>query len=478
MLAFENMSADAENAYFAEGISEEILNVLARVNGLKVASRTSAFSFANTDTPIPEIASQLSVNHVLEGSVRKQGMRVRITAQLIDASNDKHLWSDTYDRDLNDIFVVQEEIANAISSALLGALGMADISVAAPTKDMVAYELFLSGRKHFYLRGENLKRAELDLKAALARDPGFAEAWSYLAAVQQTMHGYVNLDPLALEQYQSDASQSAARALELDPNQALAVAIQGTILYHTDRVAGLALCDRAAEMAPNDAGLKMWAADRRYDAGYMDAALPLFERAYELDPLAGINVGLLGLAYLASGRRDEGRRMIRRAQELGWVGADGVLLRDLVHTGEIDAAIAIRDSMIDDWDLTDEIKQQVKVLSAKVLRREISGAELARRARVIDPNVSDEALFFDYLYAGDFEKFFDVWLEWPADTPTYETRLVFTPSGKEIAEHPRFVDVAERFGLMALWNVRGLPSGCEMVSDSLGRHLSCPNWPQ
>jgi TolB-like protein len=138
VLAFENMSPDPANAYFAEGISEEILNVLAAVDGLRVASRTSAFSFADTDTPIPEIAAQLGVAHVLEGSVRKQGSRVRITAQLIDAANDQHLWSDIYDRDLHDIFLVQEEIAAAISDALMGALGMRQVSVSAPTDDLAA----------------------------------------------------------------------------------------------------------------------------------------------------------------------------------------------------------------------------------------------------------------------------------------------------------------------------------------------------
>ncbi len=127
VLAFKNMSPDPENAFFAEGISEEILNVLAAIDGLRVASRTSAFSFADSDTPIPDIASQLGVATILEGSVRKQGTRVRITAQLIDAGNDAHLWSEVYDRDLDDIFAVQEEIAVAISDALMGALGIQSI---------------------------------------------------------------------------------------------------------------------------------------------------------------------------------------------------------------------------------------------------------------------------------------------------------------------------------------------------------------
>jgi TolB-like protein len=478
VLAFENMSPDAENAYFAEGISEEILNVLAGVNGLKVASRTSAFSFADTNTPIPEIASQLSVNHVLEGSVRKQGMHVRITAQLIDATNDKHLWSETYNRELDDIFVVQEEIAQAISKALLGALGMTEITVAAPTKDMVAYELFLSGRKHFYMRGQALKRAEIDLRAAVARDPDFAEAWSYLAAVQLTMPGYFDLDTAALETYTTGAAEAAAKALELDPGQALAVAIQGSILYRTDRLGGMALCDQAVAMAPNDAGLKMWAADRRYDVGYLSEALPLFERAYELDPLSGINVGLLGAAYLAAGRRQEGRELILRGEELGWTGVRDTYVRDLVHTGEIDAAIEFVDAWIDEnTGQSREVKDRIKAASAQEVRREISSDELWLLAREINPDISEDNLLIDLLNTGDVGRFFDIWLKAPPDASTYLTRLVFTPSGKELVEHPKFIDVANRFGLMAVWNAKGLPFDCEMVVDDRGQHLSCPNWP-
>ncbi|MDH4054808.1 MAG: hypothetical protein OEY82_09050 [Gammaproteobacteria bacterium] len=480
VLAFENMSPDAENAYFAEGISEEILNVLASVKGLKVASRTSAFSFANTDTPIPEIASQLSVNHVLEGSVRKQGMRVRITAQLIDASNDKHLWSDTYDRDLNDIFVVQEEIAKAISSALLGAMGMADVTVNASTKDMVAYELFLSGRKHFYLRGDALKRAEIDLKAALARDPGFAEAWSYLAAVQHTMHGYFPFDAAEYAAYNADARASAAKALALDPNQALAVAIQGSQLFRTDRLGGIALADRSVAMAPNDAGLQMWAADRRLDSGgYLSESLPLFERAYELDPLSGINTGLLGAAYLAAGRREQGRELMRRGSELGWPGVNDALLRDLAHTGDIDLAIEFQNDRIDrDSGLSEEQKAGAKLLAGWVIRNEISVDDFVIRANEIFPGISLDWMMNDFLMLGDLDQFFDIWLQDPPDSPTYSTRLVFTPSGKELAEHPRFIDVANHFGLMAVWNVKGLPFDCEMVTDERGTHLSCPDWPR
>jgi adenylate cyclase len=189
VLPFVNMSTDAENGFFADGISEELLNVLARVNGLKVASRTSAFSFKGKDTAIPEIARQLGVQHVLEGSVRKQGQRVRITAQLIKAGDDTHLWSESYDRDLNDIFKVQEEIAQAITRQLESILGKRRIEVAASTDNLEAYQNFLRGRARFHRREELLKAIE-DLAAATRLDPDFGEAWVYLAATWWVAPGY------------------------------------------------------------------------------------------------------------------------------------------------------------------------------------------------------------------------------------------------------------------------------------------------
>jgi TolB-like protein len=181
VLPFVNMSPDPENAFFADGISEELLNILAGIEGLKVASRTSAFSFKGSNTPIPEIARQLGVRHVLEGSVRKQGNQVRITAQLIEAGDDAHLWSERYDRDLDDIFQVQEEIAQAITVALEDILGTRQVAVEAPTRDMEAYQRYLQGRSRFYQRSE-LDQAIEDFRFAVNRDPDFAEAWAFLAA--------------------------------------------------------------------------------------------------------------------------------------------------------------------------------------------------------------------------------------------------------------------------------------------------------
>jgi len=172
VLAFDNMSPDPDNAYFAEGISEEILNILAGVDGLHVASRSSAFSFKDKNIPIPEIARELNVMHVLEGSVRRQGDRVRITAQLIHAETDGHLWSQAFDRDLVDIFEVQEEIAQSITTALAEVLGVQDVSVQASTRNMEAYERFLRGRAQFHQR-RDFDQVLADLRYAVEQDPDF-----------------------------------------------------------------------------------------------------------------------------------------------------------------------------------------------------------------------------------------------------------------------------------------------------------------
>lgn len=472
VLAFENMSPDPENAFFAEGISEEILNVLAAVDGLRVASRTSAFSFANSDTSITEIASQLDVAHVLEGSVRKQGMRVRITAQLIDAVNDTHLWSDTYDRDLDDIFAVQEEIAVAISAALTGALGMGQVAVSAPTKDMAAYELFLRGRQQFFARGfEPLKASIADLEAAVSRDPEFAEAWSYLAASLRTVTGYTVMSAAEAQGFRRRSEAAAERALELDPTQALAVATKGQNAVEASRFEALELLNRAVEMAPDDAGILMWAGDELYTSGaYLDEALPLLERAYRLDPLSGINNGVLGIAYLAAGQRELGYQHIRRASELGWPhGIDSMVL-DLHWHGQTEAAIEVWRTTLpaNESEWTDGNKAFWE-FAKRVLRSEITSDELVEGL--------DGLNFLAYRSSGDYDRMFDAWLAIESDYE-YLFRYIYIPGGRAAMEHPRMIEIAEKQLLFPLWESKGYPFGCERVQDDIGDHLSCPNWPE
>ena len=217
VLAFVNMSADVENEYFCDGLAEELLNALAKIEGLKVAARTSAFSFKGKNANVSEIGKALNVNTVLEGSVRKSGNRLRITAQLVNAADGYHLWSERYDREMKDIFDVQDEITLAVVDALkvklLGEVAQSE----PPTKDTAAYELYLKGRSLLYQRGLSIAKAIDCFKQAVALDAEYAQAWAGLADGYTTFgySGYkraTEVMPLALE--------AARKSLELDPDLA------------------------------------------------------------------------------------------------------------------------------------------------------------------------------------------------------------------------------------------------------------------
>ena len=480
VLAFENMSPDPSNAFFAEGISEEILNVLARVRGMRVASRTSAFSFAGGVTAVPEIGKLLGVDHVLEGSVRKQGNRVRITAQLIAAGSDKHLWSQTYDRELVDIFDVQEDIALKITEALMGVLGMRQIAVTAPTEDLDAYELFLLGRTQFYARSvESLDAAIATFQSVVERDPNFAEAWSFLAASLAISRGYEIQSDEEFERRTRAAAEASARALALDMHQALAVAIQGQVLGTDQKLRSLELTDQAARMAPEDSGLQMWAGNVRLISGaYIDETLPLLQRAYSMDPLVGINNGMLGSAYLAAGQRELGHQHIRRAAELGWPHAMSLLILDLKWTGQDAAAVeALRQMYPPDQSEWAEYTRNQFSVEDRVVRGILTADGLAAIERSVEASGTELYLAWHYKLLGDLERMFDE----AQSVPEYEDmffRMAFSPSGKSIVEHPRFMVTGEQFGLVPIWLVKGYPMGCHRVQDEIGDHLLCPSWPE
>ena len=232
VLPFVNMSRDEENEYFADGLSEELLNVLAKIRGLRVASRTSAFSFKGKGVDIPTIAQKLNVATVLEGSVRRSGKRVRITVQLIEVASDSHLWSETYDRELDDIFAVQDDIAQSVvkelRAALLGAPAettttrttAAEVRVAAAGRsdNPEAYQLYLQGK--FF--GERTTQADTDraialFRQALALDPDFALAWTGLSRIHQVQAGF-GFAPI--DEGFERAREAAQHALELSPDLA------------------------------------------------------------------------------------------------------------------------------------------------------------------------------------------------------------------------------------------------------------------
>jgi TolB-like protein/Tfp pilus assembly protein PilF len=306
VLPFVNMSEDKSNEYFSDGISEEILNVLARMSGLHVAARTSSFSFRKQEQEIPTIARELKVRMVLEGSVRKQGERVRVTAQLIDASNGYHVWSQTYDRDLKDIFAIQDEIAGAIAQELRVKLDAAPGGGApvADTTDLPAYQLYLKAIALWAARGDkNLHQALALFEAATKRDPKYAKAWAGQALT------YAILPEWSEDSYERTrpaGRDAAEHALALDPNLPEAFAAQAYIAATEFRFAtSHALFARAIAIAPSYATGQQWSGEALQMEGDLDAGLQKLRTAVALDPKSSIANSVYAAVLYAAGHDDE-----------------------------------------------------------------------------------------------------------------------------------------------------------------------------
>ncbi|MDH4013296.1 MAG: tetratricopeptide repeat protein [Chromatiales bacterium] len=312
VLPFVNMSADPDNAYFSDGLSEELLNFLAKVDGLKVAARTSSFQFRGGDADIAEIGARLKVATVLEGSVRKAGDDVRITAQLIEVDSGYHLWSETYDRNLDNIFAVQEEIARAIVDALkLPLLGKdaAPLKVTATT-NVEAYDLYLLGRHHAREpSAESLQTAVDYYERAIAVDPGYALAHSGLADAYMFLSDYGDMP---IDEASRLAEEAARRAMELDPGAAEPYASMGLILDYRQRAeAAMAYYDRALAINPNYVNALGWKANALADFGRFRDALVLAEQAYDLDPLSNFAKSGVINSAAAAGQFDRAETLIR-----------------------------------------------------------------------------------------------------------------------------------------------------------------------
>ena len=340
VLPFVNMSGDPANEYFSDGISEEILNVLAGTPELKVAARTSSFSFKGKAMEVPEIARVLNVRMVLEGSVRKQGDKVRITAQLIDASNGFHVWSQTFDRKLEDIFAIQDEIARAIGDELKVKIGGGDGpgQRSSGTKDLAAYDLYLRGMSLWHTRRENaLWEAVALFEQAAAADPTFAQAYAGQALVYGILPSYSAriswTDGLAR------SNEHALRALALDPTlpEPYAAFSQGAI-NTLHRATSIALARRAIALRPSFATAHQWLGNSLLTSGDLAGSLASMERASALDPRAPVIADNHAFTLLAHGRIADAKARCEQALAyapthvacLQYVGMADLLLGNLV----------------------------------------------------------------------------------------------------------------------------------------------------
>ena len=323
VLPFENLSADPENAFFTDGVQDEILNDLAKIADLKVISRTSVMQYkSGVKRNLRQIANELGVAHVVEGSVQRAGNRIRVSAQLIDAKTDAHLWAERYDRPLDDVFAIQSDIAKAIAGQLQAKLSPSQSRAlaAASTRDPEAYDLFLKGeyQERQAESAENRElfdRAETFYRQALERDPSFALAYARLAYSRLNRHWFINRLNLAqLEEVKSNIE----RALAIAPESPEAYLALGVFHYwgHLDYDSALRALDRAIELQPSNSDSLTFRAAIYRRRGEWRRSLAESERALELNPRESFSSTDLGDTYLSLRRWSEAERALTRGLAL------------------------------------------------------------------------------------------------------------------------------------------------------------------
>jgi TolB-like protein len=314
VLPFENMSSDAEQEYFSDGLTEELLNLLAKIPELKVTSRTSAFFYKGKDIRISDVGRELGVNHVLEGSVRKSGKKIRITAQLIEVDTDAHLWSETWDRNLNDVFSIQDEIAAKVVDELRVQL-LGELPHAVAT-DGASYSLFLQARHTINQRThESLRRGEELIERAIAIDPEYAPAWVLKAQIY-SQQGDVGARPA--REAGALARAAVDRALELDPGNAAAHALSGDVMisFEQNYADAKPVFEKALELDANDVDVLYQASVYYAFIGQPEKALQVALRTYERDPLFVPNHATLSYVYDMLGRYEDAEAIMRKRIEV------------------------------------------------------------------------------------------------------------------------------------------------------------------
>jgi adenylate cyclase len=447
VLPFVNMSDDRENEYFSDGMTEEILNALAKVRDLRVASRTSAFAFKGQDSDVLEIARKLRVGTIVEGSVRKAGNQIRVTAQLISAEDGYHLWSESYDRELEDVFQVQDDIARSIVDALKVELrGEREEHLVEPeTKDVEAYTLYLQGRFFFNRFHEtDLERSLRLYDQALEHDPSYARAYAGIADTWMQLAD----DWAPPDQAYPEARKAAEKALQLDPNLAEAHTARGKVLgwFEWDfDAAELAL--RRAVGANRKYGDAHWGLGSILPAtGQLDEAIAEMRLAVSIDPLSPVfNYWLARFLYF---RRavDEAMEEAHRSMELDASSFRPRVILGLCHLllGEAEEALkafesdAVRGMVSGQAFIARAHAEAGREAEARRILAELEGGTEYVRAEFVAPA---------WAALGDLDRAFAALERAFADRSAGLIYLHVDPSYDSLRDDPRYAELVERIGL-------------------------------
>jgi TolB-like protein/Tfp pilus assembly protein PilF len=457
VLPFADLSQDQDQQYFTDGLSEELLNLLVRVDELRVASRTSSFAYRGSTLGVPEISKALNVGHILEGSVRKDGDRIRITAQLIEAESDRHLWSESFDRELVDIFAIQDEIANAIVQALTGKLGMSGekaVTVEAATENLDAYEMYLTARELFIKRDQLPESIRL-FRKAVELDPNFARAWAGLAAVESVANDYIYDD--GIDHYPL-AKEAAQTAISLNPDMSLALAVLGGLATWSegDIVSSIDYFDAALEKDAKNTSAWLWRGLVLYYSGFLDEAIASFQQCIDIDPGYQNCRQHLAIVYLNKGDVVTAHRLHDETLEHMFYANSEAFVSTYVRSGHRNLALLIADSRfgsdgapIIEWIRAIENPSGDNSAGFARLKDWESQTDTGRRLTRI-PEVLLSFRAYDELLKD----------------PEQVGRVLWHSDGEEFRTTPQFKAIIRQLGVFEYWQARGFPPQCNPVGDN------------
>jgi TolB-like protein len=465
VLPFVNMSSDPEQEYFSDGLSEEILNLLAKVPDLKVIGRTSSFAFKGKNEDLRGIGQALDVSTVLEGSVRKSGDRVRITAQLIDVSDGAHLWSETYDRTLTDIFAVQDSVASEILRALQIHVGAAP-KRGRPTENTDAYALFL--RAKAAMGAWDSSSAKIFLLQAIELDPQFAEAWELLAYTHWEQWGNV-IDAASA---QESTIAAASRALAINPDLVFARYLFGGA---GDAFGGLFAelegIERILREEPNHGPATDLLIYYLSYGGYFREALQVAERLVERDPLSPNALLQVGFLLFYDGERKAAAyAAMELADELDSKYSTATLSFFHWEDGRYETSLAYWEAAYQERGLPSD---WIKDLHAGASDPATGQAHLDRRIPEIVASVPEErafevqtALDGSYLTYGFLDRYFQIIFERGGSDLLFSDAEALIANGQfdrssGFTTHPRYLEMARKASFIDLWEKRGPPDFCE-----------------
>lgn len=471
VLPFTNLSDDRDGEYFSDGLSEEIMSRLARVPGLVVVARTSAFSFKDSNKDAQTIADELQVTHLIDGSVRKESDRLRVNAQLLDRDGFQ-LWSKSYSSVLVDVFALQDRIANDIVSQVRPSLPVetraTPIETVPPTLDLDAYELVLRGNFHLQRRNEGPLNKSISLfEQALALDSHYGDAYVGLATAYALLPTY---SYETMESAYKRAMATIETGASLDPDVAVkASALEALMMFNSgwrwqESEAGFR---RALEMSPDNAQVLQWYSLFLGSTGRTSESLRMARRAQQLDPLSPVVNHRLAVSYLWADQDDEAFRYFERARELGMPSTSipGAYIILLLRLGRIDEAeeilAAVQRMLGLDLYWLDPLMDAMA--NPKHLPPAIEAVEQAERN-------GDVPRLFSYgiwTYLGQKDRALDAAFELVEDRPNFNTEFLFSRESAVLRDHPRFTALLERIGLPAYWEEFGWADRCSQENGSI-----------